>query len=242
MARFVLVHGAFHGAWCWEPLVAELSGAFGHAVTTFDLPGHGDDETPVADVTLDAYAQRICDALAEEPEPAVLVGHSMGGVAVTQAAARCPERIARLIYVAAFLPGDGQSLVDLTKLPEGAGDMVQENMVVEGDPPVATMPAEAAREAFYGRCSPQQAEWALEQLRPQPLAPFVTPVELDGEDKRPPRAYVVSTEDRAIPTALQRRLVADNPDLDSVELEADHSPFLSATTELAAALDRFAGP
>ncbi len=242
MARFVLVHGAFHGAWCWEPLVAELSGAFGHAVTTFDLPGHGDDETPVADVTLDAYAQRICDALAEEPGPAVLVGHSMGGVAVTQAAARCPERIARLIYVAAFLPGDGQSLVDLTKLPEGAGDMVQENMVVEGDPPVATMPAEAAREAFYGRCSPQQAEWALERLRPQPLAPFVTPVELDGEGKRPPRAYVVSTEDRAIPTALQRRLVADNPDLDSVELEADHSPFLSATTGLAAALDRFAGP
>jgi pimeloyl-ACP methyl ester carboxylesterase len=240
MARFVLVHGAFHGAWCWEPLVAELSGTYGHAVTTFDLPGHGDDQTPVAEVTLDAYAQRICDALAEEPEPAVLVGHSMGGVAVTQAAARCPERIARLIYVAAFLPGDGQSLVDLTKLPEGAGDMVQENMVVEGEPPVATMPAEAAREAFYGRCSPQQAAWAVEKLRPQPLAPFVTPVELEGQHEGRPRAYVVSTDDRAVPTALQRRFVADNPDLDAVELEADHSPFLSATTELATALDGFA--
>ena len=243
MARFVLVHGAFHGAWCWEPLVAELSGAYGHAVTTFDLPGHGDDETPVADVTLDAYAQRICDTLAEEPEPAVLVGHSMGGVAVTQAAARCPERIARLIYVAAFLPGDGQSLVDLTKLPEGAGDMVQENMDVDGEPPVGTMPATAAREAFYGKCSPQQADRASERLRPQALAPFVTPVELgDGGGEGPPRAYVVSTEDRALPTALQRRLVADNPDLDVVELDADHSPFLSATTELAAALDRFAAP
>jgi pimeloyl-ACP methyl ester carboxylesterase len=245
MARFVLVHGAFHGAWCWEPLVAELSGTYGHAVTTFDLPGAGDDETPVAEVTLDACAQRICDTLADEPEPVVLVGHSMGGVAITQAAARCPERIAQLIYVAAFLPADGQSLVDLTKLPEGAGDMVQENMVVEGEPPVATMPEEAAREAFYGRCSPRQASWAIERLRPQPLAPFVTPVELDGGDEGPPRkprAYVVSTEDRAIPTALQRRLVADNPDLDVVELEADHSPFLSATTDLAAALDRFAAP
>ena len=242
MARFVLVHGAFHGAWCWEPLVAELSGTYGHAATTFDLPGAGDDETPVADVTLDAYAERICDALAEEPEPAVLVGHSMGGIAITQAAARCPERIARLIYVAAFLPGDGQSLVDLAKLPEGAGDMVQENMVVEGEPPVATMPEEAAREAFYGRCSPRQADWAIERLRPQPLAPFVTPVELDDGDKGPPRAYVVATEDRAIPTALQRRFVAENDDLEVVELEADHSPFLSATTELAAALDRFAAP
>jgi pimeloyl-ACP methyl ester carboxylesterase len=241
MARFVLVHGAFHGAWCWEPLVAELSSA-GHTVTSLDLPGHGDDPTPVADVTLDAYARKICARLAEQPEPVVLVGHSMGGVAITQAADRCPERIARLVYVAAFLPGDGQSLVDLTKLPEGAGDMVQANMVVEGEPPVATMPAEAAREAFYGRCTSEQAAWAAERLRPQPLAPFVTPVSLDGAGERPPRAYVVATEDRAIPTALQRRFVADNPDVEAVELESDHSPFLSATSELAAALDRFAGP
>src|SRR4051794_24906969 len=240
MARFVLVHGAFHGAWCWEPLVGALSAA-GHTVTTLDLPGHGDDPTPVADVTLDAYARKICATLAEQPEPVLLVGHSMGGVAITQAAARCPERIARLVYVAAFLPSDGQSLVDLAQLPEGAGDMVQANMVVEGEPPVATMPAEAAREAFYGLCAPEQVAWATEQIRPQPVLPFITPVSLDGsEATRPPRAYVISAQDRAMPTALQRRLVADNPDLDVVELDADHSPFLSRTSELAAALDRLA--
>ena len=240
MARFLLIHGAFHGAWCWEPFVAELAGR-GHAVTTLDLPGAGDDTTPVAEVTLDAFARRICDALADEPEPVVLAGHSMGGMAITQAAARCPERIARLVYVAAFLPADGQSLVDLTKLPEGAGDMVQENMVVEGEPPVATMPAAAAREAFYGLCPPDQAAWATERLRPQPLAPFVTPVQL-GAAALPPRAYVIAAQDRAIPTALQRRLVADDPDVDAVELDADHSPFLSRPAELADAFERFAGP
>src|SRR3954447_9310283 len=199
MARFVLVHGAFHGAWCWEPLVGALSAA-GHTVTTLDLPGHGDDPTPVADVTLDAYVRKICATLAEQPEPVLLVGHSMGGMAITQAAARCPERIARLVYVAAFLPPDGQSLVDLAKLPEGAGDMVQENMVVEGEPPVATMPAAAAREAFYGLCPSERAAWATERLGPQPLAPFVTPAQL-GDSAAPPRprAYVVATRDRAIP-------------------------------------------
>jgi pimeloyl-ACP methyl ester carboxylesterase len=242
VARFVLVHGAFHGAWCWEPLIAELS-ACRHTVVTLDLPGSGDDATPIADVTLDAYARRICDTLAEQPEPVVLVGHSMGGVAITQAAAQRPERIARLVYVAAFLPGDGQSLADLTQLPEGAGDMVQAHMVVEGDPPVATMPAEAARKAFYGLCAPGQVAWAAEKIRQQPVGPFVTPVSLDGsEATRPPRGYVVSAQDRAIPTALQRRFVAENPDLDAVELDADHSPFLSRTSELAAALGRFAGP
>jgi pimeloyl-ACP methyl ester carboxylesterase len=241
MARFVLVHGAFHGAWCWEPLVAELASR-GHAVATLDLPGAGDDPTPVAEVTLDAYAQRICDALAGEAEPVVLAGHSMAGMAITQAAARCPERIARLVYIAAFLPADGQSLVDLTQLPEGAGDMVQENMVVEGEPPVATMPAAAAREAFYGLCPSEQAAWAIERLRPQALAPFVTPVQLGEAAALPPRAYVIAGQDRAIPTALQRRLVADNPDVESVELDADHSPFLSRPVELADALEGFAGP
>src|SRR5689334_21175592 len=98
MARFVLVHGAFHGAWCWESFTGLLE-AHGHTVETFDLPGSGDDDTPVADVTLDAYAERICAALQSSEDPAVLVGHSMGGVAVTHAAARCPERIASLIYV-----------------------------------------------------------------------------------------------------------------------------------------------
>jgi pimeloyl-ACP methyl ester carboxylesterase len=242
MARYVLVHGAFHGAWCWEPLVAELSSA-GHTVQSLDLPGSGDDATPVAEVTLEAYAERICQTLSEQPERVVLVGHSMGGMAITQAAARCPERIARLIYVAAFMPGDGQSLVDLASLPEGADDMVQANMVVEGAPPVATMPASVVREAFYALCTPEQAAWATERLRPQPLAPFVTPVDLgDGAAARPPRAYVVSTEDRAIPTALQRRLVADNPDVEAVEIEADHSAFLSRPRELAAALAALSHP
>src|SRR4051794_35894948 len=102
MARIVMVHGAFAGAWCWEPVLDGLRAA-GHEPETLDLPGSGADMTPVAEVTLDAYAARVCEQLAAGP-PAVLAGHSMGGMAVTQAAARCPERVISLIYVAAFLP------------------------------------------------------------------------------------------------------------------------------------------
>jgi pimeloyl-ACP methyl ester carboxylesterase len=123
MARFVLVHGAFAGAWLWEPVVDKLETA-GHTVETLDLPGAGNDHTPVEEITLDAYAERICQVLGRRPQQAVLVGHSMGGMAVTQAASRCPERVAALIYVAAFLPGEGQSLKGLTELPEGEGDHV----------------------------------------------------------------------------------------------------------------------
>jgi pimeloyl-ACP methyl ester carboxylesterase len=241
MARFVLVHGAFGRAGCWEPLAPALETA-GHTVEAIDLPGSGEDRTPVAEVTLDAYVQRVCSALAERTEPAVLVGYSMGGVVVTQAAARCPECIARLVYVCAFVPADGQSLLDLTHLPEGADDQIQANMVVAGDPPVATLPTAAARDAIFGCCDDEQAARGLQWLGPQPVVPFTTPVALgDGRALADlPRAYVLCSRDRAIPPALQRLMVREAGIEDVVELDTDHAPYLSRTAELAAALDRFA--
>ena len=155
MARFVLVHGAFSGAWIWGPLMDRLKAA-GHSVEAFDLPGSGDDHTPASEVSLDACADRLCEVLAANSEPAIVVGHSMSGVIATQGAIRFRERVAAIVYVTAFLPKDGQSLLDLTKLPEGAGDQVQANLVVEGEPPVGVMPAAAsqARDVWLlrGRC------------------------------------------------------------------------------------------
>src|SRR5690242_1308888 len=205
MARFVLVHGAFAGAWIWGPLMDRLK-AGGHSVEAFDLPGLGDDHTPTSEITLESCAARLSNLLARSSEPAVVVGNSMGGIIITQGAARCPERVAALVYVAAFLPKDGQSLLDLTKLPEGAGDQVQANIVVEGEPPVATMPAAASVPALYGCCSESVVKWAIARQRPQPLAPFATPVAIPaGVFDRIERYYVLCARDRAIPAALQRR-------------------------------------
>jgi pimeloyl-ACP methyl ester carboxylesterase len=103
MARFVLVHGGFSGAWIWLPLIDSLKAA-GHLVEAFDLPGMGDDRTSRSEVSLDSYAGRVCEVLAANSEPAFVVCHSMGGIVATQGAARCPERVAALVYVAAFLP------------------------------------------------------------------------------------------------------------------------------------------
>jgi pimeloyl-ACP methyl ester carboxylesterase len=240
MARMVLVHGAFAGAWCWAPIVAGLEAA-GHVVETLDLPGAGDDRTPVAQIDLRCYADRVVSQLERVDEPAVLVGHSMGGMVITQAAALVPDRVAELVYVCAFMPQDGQSLLDLTQLPEGADDQVQANLVVAGDPPVATLPREACLGTLFECCTEEQAMWATDRLGTQPIAPFTSPVEipagaLDGIR----RAYVLCSEDRAIPPALQRRMIAEHEVSEVVELHTDHMPFLSATDELVGALDRFA--
>lgn len=241
MTRFLFVHGAFHGAWCWDGPVAALR-ARGHEAQAVDLPGSGDDRTPVVEVTLERYAERVCQALQASAEPAVLVAHSMGGVAITQAAARCPGAISALVYVAAFLPGNGQSVADLTQLPEGAGDGVQANMVVDGDPPVAMMPEQAAREVFFGDCNEEVAARALPQIGPQPLLPMLTPVELPHGGLSIPRFYVLAGRDRAIPPALQRRMAKEGGATVLAELNADHSPFLSRPDELVDALVRAAGP
>jgi pimeloyl-ACP methyl ester carboxylesterase len=239
MARFVLVHGAFAGAWAWGPLTKGLEAA-GHSVETLDLPGSGEDHTPVADVTLEACAERLCEQLRARDEPAVVVPNSMGGVVTTQATVRCSERVAAIVYVAAFVPEDGESLLDLTRLPEGAGDQVQANVVVEGEPPVAMMPDEASGDALYGCCSPDVAAWAIAHQRPQAVAPYATPVSLDADDvfDAIPRSYVLCKRDRAIPPALQRLMLERAGCEEVIELDTDHSPHLSATAELAQVLDR----
>jgi pimeloyl-ACP methyl ester carboxylesterase len=242
VARFVFVHGAFGGAWTWEPVMGPLE-ALSHTVEALDLPGSGEDRTAVEEVTLESYAARVCDALAQRHEPAVLVGHSMGGVVVTQAAGDCPEHVASLIFVTAFMPADGQSLLDLTRLPEGADDMIQANLVVEGDPPVGMLSEEAATKAVFNRCTPEQAAVAVAaaRRRPQPLAPLADAVRVDDALLGSiPRSYVLTTDDNSIPPALQRRMVGEHPCRIVVELDTDHAPQLSATDELVATLDRIA--
>jgi pimeloyl-ACP methyl ester carboxylesterase len=247
MARFLLVHGAMGGAWVWERVISGLEAA-GHEARAIDLPGQGADTTPLAEITLYRYADAVCDALDDDGGATLLVGHSMGGMVITQAASQVvggsPKRLAGLIYVSAFLPEPGQSLLDITRLPEAAGDSVQANIVVAGDPPVATMPPEAAPAALYHCSTEAQIAWAMPQRGSQPVIPFTqpfTPARDTAAFDALPRAYVTCLQDRAIKPALQRRMFTAAGADPVIEIDTDHSPWLSATEELVAALDRIAG-
>ena len=231
MARYVLVHGAWHGAWCWN-LLAERLRAAGHEVVTFDLPSLGDDHTPLAEVTLQSWIDRTVAVLAQSPGPVLLVGHSMAGVVVTGAVNALPEKVAAVIYVTAFVPLPGESLFDLATRPEGAATRLLQLPTADGLATIAT--AETAGAAFYGCCPPAEAEAAIARLRPQALQPVLAPLPAaSGDSTHIPRVYIECTEDGAIPIALQRYMAGRITGAKHHSLPTDHSPFVSMPDRLA---------
>jgi len=176
MSTFVLVHGAWHGSWCWKRVRALLQ-AQGHAVFTPTLTGVGERShllTP--QVNLETHIDDVVNLIRwEELTDVVLCGHSYGGAVVRGAADRIPERIASLVYLDAFVLENGQSLHDT--LPAAHREMQLEGARMAGDgwkvPPI---PAEA----FH--VNEKDAEWVNRQCTMQPLATFQQPLAFTGQE------------------------------------------------------------
>jgi len=236
MATYVLVHGSWHGGWCWHRIIARLQRA-SHRVMAPDLLSLGIDGTPPGSVTLRGWTDQIVALAESSSEPIVLVGHSRGGIVLSEVAERIPERIRVLVYVTAFLLEDGRSLLD--SAAEQPESLVPPAMIIADDHQTATLRDSAIREAFYGRCSDDDVALARTLLKPEPLAPLATPVRnTAARFGRVRRVYVECTADRAITHAAQRRMQSALPCAERVTLESDHSPFFCCPDELAAVLLR----
>jgi pimeloyl-ACP methyl ester carboxylesterase len=231
MAHFLLIHGAWHGAWCWDRTAAALRAA-GHDVTAIDLPSHGDDPTPAAEVTLDSYVECIGNALASIDGQAVVVGHSMGGIAITAAAEAFPEKIAKLVYLTAFLPTNGESLLSLEgRNPRPA---VPPALVISENGATATLSDDLLVPLFFHDCTAADQQMAVGKLTAQSLAPLSTELVLTAERFGSiPRSYIECTDDRAISIELQRDMYTASGVDTVLSLDASHSPFLSMPQALA---------
>jgi pimeloyl-ACP methyl ester carboxylesterase len=233
VSRIVLIHGAWHGGWCWDKVVPLLE-AQGHAVAAPDLPGHGQDRTPAAQITLESYVERVCGELDAHPEPAVLVGHSMGGAVNALAAERRPGQVRRLVFLTALLPRDGQTMVDLTSTPANAGSAMLPNFVVSADRLSCTVRDDAMVDCFYGDCPAEDVARAKGLVVPTAVAPMATPIRLTAENfGRVPRVYIECRRDRALLPAAQRAMHEATPCERVHALEGSHSPFFSMPDALA---------
>lgn len=231
MSTYVLVHGAYHGAWCYAKVVSLLEAA-GHTVVAVDLPGHGDNPVPIADVTLDNYADHVCAIIGAQDGKVILVGHSLGGMTITQVAERVPERIDWLVYLTAMMPRNGETRADLARFED---DVAMASLrIVSDDGLTVNMKPEIIRSTFYGECTDDDYELALSNLVPQATEPLgravATTPEKFGSVRR---AYIECLRDRAIPIAMQRAMIEAQPCERVMTIDSDHSPFFSAPQELA---------
>jgi pimeloyl-ACP methyl ester carboxylesterase len=227
--RIHLIHGAWHGGWCWARVVSRLSDK-GHTVLAKDLPGLGNDRTPVDEITLGRYTDAVCEELENETEPVTLVGHSSGGLVISEAAERMPEKIKALVYLTAYLLRSGESVLQVMQADEEGMKVVPG---IEFNGPVCTIKPEMVRELLYGDCTEEDAAWAASRLQPQPVAPFATPVQVTAEMfGRVRRFYIQCLQDRVLPPSLQTKMFTATPCEKVVSMDTAHSPFLSAPDDL----------
>lgn len=230
MSSYVLVHGAWHGGWCWDKVVPLLEKK-GHKVEAPDLPGHGKDRTPISEISLQAYADRICGILDAQPEPVILVGHSMGGAVIAQAGEYRPEKIKFLIYVTAYLLQNGESMTQVfmqdTESSLGSAIIMAENQTY------MTLRDDTVKEVFYGDCSDPDVARAKSLFVPQALAPSATPVITTEENfGRLPRVYIECLRDRVISPSVQKKMYTALPCKKVISMDTSHSPFFSAPEDL----------
>lgn len=236
MATFVLIHGSWHGGWCFDE-VRPLLEAAGHAVIAPDLPGMGGNEAELGAVTLQGWADFVADLCRHAPQhPVVLAGHSRGGLVVSQTAETAPEAIDALVYICAMMLPDGMSRAEFKAMeePNSAFDTLisptpgHAGTVITGDHP----------EAVFAQLSPPAlVASAMARLMAEPHGPRSEKLRLTpARWGSLPRTYVECTADRTIPLSSQRRMQAMSPGARVVTLDADHSPFLSRPRELAEAL------
>jgi pimeloyl-ACP methyl ester carboxylesterase len=235
MASLLLIHGAWHGGWCFDRLVPLLA-ARGHRVAAPTLPGMGGMVREVAAASLDGWADFIVEQARALPPPVILCAHSRGGIVASMAAERAPDAFAALIYLAAFLLPDGESMTGfIAAHPRNEAFEAGLSAAARGQ--ALALSAEAATAAFYGGCSEADIAETTARLIPEPLAPMNTPLAVSADRfGAVPRHYVECTADAAIPLALQRAMQAVWPCASVTTLESAHSPFLSMPDQLAASL------
>jgi pimeloyl-ACP methyl ester carboxylesterase len=230
MKTFILIHGSWHSAWNWHKVVPLLEKA-GHRALAIDLPGMGRDKTPIQEVTLKSTVEKICELIDSITGKVILVGHSKNGIMISQAAEYRPDKIEKLVYLAAYLIPHGKtqreySLQDtdgwlkpyVTQYPETKSHTLQPIIYKEG---------------LYHDCEDAITELAKLLLSHEPVESGIVPLQLTEKNYgRVPRVYIECTKDRAVTPFIQRKMYTELPCEKVYSLPTSHSPFFSKPTEL----------
>jgi pimeloyl-ACP methyl ester carboxylesterase len=227
---FVLVHGAWQGPWAWEKVKKNLESK-GQKVVIVELPGHGNDATAAKSVSMNVYRDKVIDAINTVTGKVVLVGHSMGGMVITAVADKIPSKIEKLVYVGAFVPASGQSLMELSMTDKEAllGPAIRP---ADGGLTLDIVP-DSIVDIFCKDASADVQKDLLSHYKKEPAIPFGDKVIIDaatfaGFDKY----YIKTLNDKAVGPQLQDRMITAAGIKKVYPLKSGHCPFLSMPDEM----------
>jgi pimeloyl-ACP methyl ester carboxylesterase len=231
---YLLVHGAWHGAWAWK-YITPLLEAQGHKVVAIDLPGHGTDKTPVANIGLSDYTKKIVEVATAQTGQVILVGHSMGGIPISQAAETLgTSKVSKLVYIDAFMPKNSESVQSLAALALPKNPPFEAAFVIEDMGKTVSLNPSLLKNSLYHDCSQTDIDFAVVNLSKEPLAVLGTPVQVsDGVYGKIPKYYILCTQSR---DSDKSPLTTRVPTEKIYKLDSSHSPFFSMPDKLAAIL------
>ena len=221
--HFVLIHGAWHGGWCWDGIIQELEKA-GHTAEAPTMPGHSPDDDRSA-ITFDDYVGKIREVLNRQSRPVILVGHSSGGYMLQAAAPGAAEKIARLIFLNAFILPEGKSQFDL--VPPEASEAMTAAAQASPDNCVPVIEDFVRNMLMAGEPAEKQ-DALIEKLVPQPLSLFTTSVEPEPFNKLTiPRSVVFCKGDVSLPPGAYLGMAKGLGDYNLIEVEGSHEAFFT---------------
>ncbi|MBD2701971.1 alpha/beta fold hydrolase [Spirosoma sp. BT702] len=224
-ATYVLVHGAWQAPYVWDAVRSDLI-ISGQKVLVVELPGHGADKTPPHTLTLDTYRDKVIEAMSKVDGKVVLVGHSMGGMVITNVAEKVPTKISRLVYIGAFLPASGQALTDLAF--SDPDSKLGPALVPSADQLMLDVKREELTALFINDGSQAEKDRVIANYRAEPAIPFTNKVTLTKENfGAVEKVYIKTLQDVVISPSLQDRMIAGAGIKTIYQVNTSHSPFLA---------------
>lgn len=229
---YIFLHGAWHGSWCWVPFLEKFSQYATHVYAP-DLPGRNGLKFPDNyHEYLNLVQDLVINVSNKLNRQAVLVGHSLSGLLITQLTEFIPDRIKALIYVSAFLVNDKES-VNYILQRNPSPSSLHHYFSLDLTKGTLSVDKKGAQEIFYNHCDIAIANWASDNLVAEPLIPMDYNIRLKSSAiKNIPKYYISTLDDRAIPIEFQKSMLASfNSEFKVFSMNSDHFPFLSHSDE-----------
>ncbi len=230
MKTFILIHGSWHSSWNWHKVIPILEKQ-GHKALAIDLPGMGRDKTPIKEVKLQTTVQAICNLIDNLEDKVILVGHSKNGIVISQVAEYRPEKIEKLIYLAAYLIPNGKTQSDYSS--QDINGVLKPYVTRYPELNAHTLQSEIYKEGLYHDCDENITELAKLLLSHETAESGITPLELTDENFGSVRRfYIECTEDKAVTPFIQKKMYTETVCEKVYSMQTSHSPFFSKPQEL----------